>query len=164
MPGQQSFLFSVLSRDFSLMHASILDPTTPSKVWATGYKYVMVAGCGTKGEWILACDASDHLHIYDAFSGKLAHSLSLGRRPNSISGSRLSPSGLIRFEDGTMAVLDALSGSIRRFQVYPDEEESHFVLGCCFGGVNESLAIQGNECEYLIIYTPLSWPPSLAAS
>jgi len=142
------------SKNSSLIQTSVTGDE--SCVWASGFPCILWAVCN-HSKWLLASDSFDTIHVYEIATKNLVHTIDTppGLRHSAVCGSSTSSHVLVRFTDGSMALMDALSGeSVQHFSD-PEGGEAQYALGCSLGGPDESLAFGCGDGEQAVLKHPV---------
>lgn len=132
MPGPESLpLIGSPDENHSLIQASIAEDEI--RVWASGFSCILSAICG-QGKWLVAFDSYETIHVYEVATETLLHTIRTpaGPRQSDLCGSITCPQILVRFTDGSMSLIDALSDEVVQRFSDPEGGESANVLGCSF--------------------------------
>ncbi|KAM0335644.1 hypothetical protein ACHAQA_000693 [Verticillium albo-atrum] len=107
--------------------------------------------CGSiDGQWLVAVDDLNTIHVYNAVTRKIEYTMKLEARPTSVSISADSMHLLVNKKDGEAQLIDLVARE--SIQKYLGHTGGDCLIRSAFGGANESFVVSGSEDGNILIW------------
>jgi WD repeat-containing protein 26 len=107
--------------------------------------------CGSSdGQWLVAMDDGNTIHVYNASTRELVYDMDVGARPTSVSISQDCRHILVNKRDGEAQLIDLMTrDSVQKFLGHTG---GMYQIRSSFGGANESFVCSGSEDGNILIW------------